>query len=221
MPKIPVPQVSDFESVMGNRYVREREYDEIAMNLLEPPKEEEEQQQQPTEEAKPASAPAPVAAPAQSAAPTQPTPAPPQPVAGQTPAGGAETSPEKPQAAEIDEGPPFKPNDYLQKAEMEPPCDPEGNPTMQEGLMITLERIIEILDSGLLKTLIWIMTEKQLYEQKVHTEVKELQDKSVEELDENLRKQWPRKGRLEVEIYQQRKSEITAHNKKYERHVRA
>jgi len=42
----------------------------------------------------------------------------------------------------------------------------------------------------------------------------------VEELDENLRKQWPRKGRLEVEIFQQRKSEITAHNKKYERHVR-
>jgi len=26
--------------------------------------------------------------------------------------------------------PPFKPNDYLQKAEMEPPCDPSGNPTM-------------------------------------------------------------------------------------------
>ena len=50
--------------------------------------------------------------------------------------------------------------------------------------------------------------------------MKDLQDKSVEELDENLRKQWPRKGRLEVEIFQQRKSEITAHNKKYERHVR-
>jgi len=42
----------------------------------------------------------------------------------------------------------------------------------------------------------------------------------VEELDENLRKQWPRKGRLEVEVYQERKSQITAHIKKYERHVR-
>lgn len=50
--------------------------------------------------------------------------------------------------------------------------------------------------------------------------MRELQDRSVEELDENLRKQWPRKGRLEVEIFQQRKSEITSHNKKYERHVR-
>jgi hypothetical protein len=32
------------------------------------------------------------------------------------------------------------------------------------------------------------MTEKQLYEQKTSQEVKELTDKSVEELDENLRK---------------------------------
>jgi hypothetical protein len=120
----------------------------------------------------------------------------------------------------VNEGPPFKPNDFLQKAEMEPPCDPEGNPTMADGLMISSERVCEILEGSLHITLTWIMTEKQLYEQKVAVEVKELQDKSVEELDENLRKQWPRKGRLEVEIYQQRKSEITAHNKKYERHVR-
>lgn len=35
-----------------------------------------------------------------------------------------------------------------------------------------------------------------------------------------MRLQWPRKGRLEVEVFQQRKSEITTHNKKYERQVR-
>jgi len=85
---------------------------------------------------------------------------------------------------------------------MEPPCDPVGNPTMQDDLMITVDHIIEILENGLQTCLTWIMTEKQLYEQKTSQEVKELQDKSVEELDENLRKQWPRKGRLEVEIYQ-------------------
>jgi golgin subfamily A member 4 len=49
---------------------------------------------------------------------------------------------------------------------------------------------------------------------------KELIDSNIDELDENLRKQWPRKGKLEVEIYQERKSQITAHNKKYERQVR-
>lgn len=34
---------------------------------------------------------------------------------------------------------------------------------------------------------------------------KDLIDKNVDELEENLRKQWPRKGRLEVEVYQERK----------------
>ncbi len=88
----------------------------------------------------------------------------------------------------MDEGPPFKPNDFLQKAEMEPPCDPEGNPTMQSGLQISIDQIVEILENGLQTCLTWIMTEKQLYEQKTSQEVKELTDKSVEELDENLRK---------------------------------
>ena len=31
--------------------------------------------------------------------------------------------------------------------------------------------------------------------------LEDLIDKNVDELDENLRKQWPRKGRLEVEVY--------------------
>lgn len=39
------------------------------------------------------------------------------------------------------------------------------------------------------------------YARKVLREGKDLIDKNVDELDENLRKQWPRKGRLEVEIY--------------------
>ena len=45
--------------------------------------------------------------------------------------------------------------------------------------------------------------------------------KIVEELDENLRKQCPRKGRLEVEIYQERKSQVTNNNRKYVREVRS
>jgi hypothetical protein len=52
-----------------------------------------------------------------------------------------------------------------------------------------------------MKTLTWLMAEKQTNQQKVQAEGKDLQDKSVEELDENLRKQWPRKGRLEVEVF--------------------
>lgn len=48
--------------------------------------------------------------------------------------------------------------------------------------------------------------EKASYQRKVQRESKDLIDKNVDELDENLRKQWPRKGRLEVEVYQERKS---------------
>jgi hypothetical protein len=103
---------------------------------------------------------------------------------------------------------------------MEPPHDPEGNMTMHPDLIMKAVRIVEILENALQTCFTWLMSDKQLYEQKVIAEGKDLQDRSVEELDENLRKQWPRKGRLEVEIFQQRKSEITAHNKKYERHVR-
>lgn len=37
-----MPEITDFESVMGNKYVREREFVEIAEGLLDPPKEDEE-----------------------------------------------------------------------------------------------------------------------------------------------------------------------------------
>ena len=40
VPKLPAPVVSGFESVMGNKYVREREFEEIAQTLMEPPNEE-------------------------------------------------------------------------------------------------------------------------------------------------------------------------------------
>lgn len=43
IPKLAVPEVTPFESVMGNKYVRERQYTEIAQTILEPPKEEEEE----------------------------------------------------------------------------------------------------------------------------------------------------------------------------------
>ena len=56
------------------------------------------------------------------------------------------------------------------------------------------------------KVLEWLGGEKAGYSKKVQRESKELIDKNVDELEENLRKQWPRKGRLEVEVYQERKS---------------
>lgn len=103
---------------------------------------------------------------------------------------------------------------------MLPPKDPYGADTMHPDLVISQEKLLKVVHDSLLKTLNWLLSEKINYGHKVQVEIKELQDKSVEELDQNLRKQWPRKGRLEVEIFQERKSQITKHNKQYERHVR-
>jgi hypothetical protein len=86
--------------------------------------------------------------------------------------------------------------------------------------MVTFDEIKRMLGGARDKCIEWLNESKVNYSKKVEREGKELRDKSVDELDENLRKQWPRKGRLEVEIYQERKSQITAHNKKYERQVR-
>jgi hypothetical protein len=97
-------------------------------------------------------------------------------------------------------------NDYIDKAKMSPPQDPEGNNCLIPDLMLTKERLMEFLEKALNVTMDWLIQEKQIYHEKCIEEGKTLQDQSVEELDENLRKQWPRKGRLEVEIYQERKS---------------
>jgi hypothetical protein len=82
-----------------------------------------------------------------------------------------------------------------------PPKDPEGEDTLTPDLMLTKDKMISILEKALSTTLEWLLVEKTQYNQKARTEGKKLQDESVEELDENLRKQWPRKGRLEVEVF--------------------
>jgi hypothetical protein len=84
---------------------------------------------------------------------------------------------------------------------MKPPKDPEGEDVMVPDLILTKERIMEILTKALDTVSEWLVEQKQVYNAKCKTESKQLQDQSVDELDENLRKQWPRKGRLEVEVY--------------------
>ena len=84
---------------------------------------------------------------------------------------------------------------------MQPPKDPYGTDTMHPNLIIENENLYKIVEESLMKTLSWLLSEKINYGMKVQTEIKDLQDKSVEELDVNLRKQWPRKGRLEVEVF--------------------
>ena len=124
---------------------------------------------------------------------------------------------EKEEEAKEEEQPVVVENDHLEKAEMSPPKDPEGIDCLVPDLILSKDKIMAILEKALDIVMDWLIQEKKVYNAKCVEEGKTLQDSSVEELDENLRKQWPRKGRLEVEIFQERKSQVTNHNRKYER----
>ena len=58
-------------------------------------------------------------------------------------------------------------NDYLEKAEMQPPKDPYGDDTMHPDLIIANEVLMKIVEESLMKTLSWLLSEKINYGQKV------------------------------------------------------
>ena len=94
----------------------------------------------------------------------------------------------------------------MDKAAALPPQDPDGDNTVHPDLTFTKDKIIGMLENCLQVALDWMLEEMKSHHEKCITEGRTLQDNSVEELDENLRRQWPRKGRLEVEVFQERKA---------------
>lgn len=130
MPKLPIPQVTLFLSEIGNKYVRERTFDELSAKLMEeiPPEGEEATADQRTSTA--LSVHKSTEVPVTSVSVQQPSKLPEQSVMKSVDravtAGSVNTVQETQDPAMPPEEPPFKPNDYLQKAEMEPPCDPQG-----------------------------------------------------------------------------------------------
>lgn len=235
VPQLEVPKVTDFKSEMQNEYIRERPLQEIIDNLMVPQEEEEDEKaddhadgdeaadEQPratssAQEDKKASALSQKRGSLSKDAPGKDSKV---AVKNDSQAEIAVEQEEGEDEEEKKEEPiKFLMNDYIEKAEMTPPKDPFGNDTMHPDLIIENSALYKIVEDSLVKTMNWLLSEKINYGHKVQGEIKELQDKSVEELDQNLRKQWPRKGRLEVEVFQERKSQISKHNKQYERHVR-
>ena len=71
---------------------------------------------------------------------------------------------------------------------MQPPQDPYSEQCLFPDLLITKEEIVRILQLTLDKALEYLCFEKANYQRKVTREGKDLIDKSVDELDENLRK---------------------------------
>jgi hypothetical protein len=179
--------LTEFSSEGGNAYVRERPIAEIAENLMKPQEEEKESSgSEDDEETKPLD---------EVIADIGKAKASPEPKGKVNPKESAKNIPDvKSEVAEEEDveeessEPEFLPNDFMDKAEMLPPQDPDATQTLHENLIVSHDHIVKILTEGLMKTLVWLMAEKQTYQQKVQGEGKDLQDKSVEELDENLRK---------------------------------
>ena len=205
VPQLEVPKIKEVTSSNGYKYLVKRTIDEIASELMiikseesEAPKTQEnpegEQKVDKPPEGKPADNKQPAAQ-----AQAQPPPA------------------EQKKEEEEGEGDHSEEkvvvNKYLENIRQMPPVDPDGNQVLVPNLIIQHNEIKELIQSFFDKMFNWISKHKGEYFKQTKVKNKELVDNNIIELDENLRAQWPRKGKLEVEVYQERKSQITAHNK--------
>lgn len=89
---------------------------------------------------------------------------------------------------------------------MRPPVDADGNQVLREGLLISKEDVEGMIHWAQQWMFLWIISHKTATKSFNEKESKELIFNSIKELDENLREQWPWKGKLEVEVYQEWKS---------------
>ena len=69
-----------------------------------------------------------------------------------------------------------------------PPLDPEGEQTLYPDFLTTPNEIKGLLNNYLNKLLDYLFIQKTTYSKKVRREGKDLIDKNVDELDDNLRK---------------------------------
>jgi len=65
-------------------------------------------------------------------------------------------------------------NDFIEKAKMLPPQDPEGENIMIPDLLFTSDKIMKILEKALSTVLNWLVQEKKNYNNKARNEGKSL-----------------------------------------------
>ena len=162
VPTLPVPEVVPYESEMGNKFLYERQMDEIALALVTPaPLEEEEVKADPDMSRQ------------ESNIEGEDSKLDSKKEAGTPKPEGEEDEEDKEEEKEE-----FLPekveNDHMEKAEMQPPKDPEGIDCLVPDLLVSKERIIEILEKALKVTLEWLIVEKDLYNVKAINEGKTL-----------------------------------------------
>jgi len=141
VPQLAVPEVTPFQSEMGNEYIRERPLEEIVEKMMQPPVEEEEETEEEEDHQNSNSKLSPRDASAKDLKDKK---------------GSVQQPPSKMERAlndselkdptdaeeeeeEKDKEPKFLMNDYIEKAEKEVPQDPYGAETMHADLIIKAE----------------------------------------------------------------------------------
>lgn len=99
------------------------------------------------------------------------------------------------------------------------PVDSDGNLCLETAVFITPNLLTNLIYSLRCKSIDYVLAERS---HKLTTATrldKKLKEAAVNELDEKLRFLWPRKGKLEVNEYTKRISEIKNHHKRYDRYL--
>lgn len=114
---------------------------------------------------------------------------------GPGPSPAATPIPEEPKVEE----PPM--DEIMQAIHQKPPVDADGSKVLRDGLIIGHDEVDGMISRAMQRMFLWISSHKYATLQFNEKDSKELIFNSIKELDENLRQQWPRKGKLEVEVY--------------------
>jgi len=157
VPKLEVPGVTDFESKMGRKYLYERKIEEIAEKLITPAPLDEETTAKENEGTDREDG---------TETPAEPDSKLDVSKKGETPAEGEEGAEGEEEEAKEEFLPDVIANDHLDKAALQPPKDPEGEDTLVPDLLVSKDRIIEILEKALEVCLDWLIVEKGQYNQK-------------------------------------------------------
>lgn len=148
VPKLEIPVIAEYDTVLGKKFLIERSYKDIAQKLLQPEKDEEEVKA----EGEPGSD-------AESKA------------GDDAASKSGQATPAREGEEEEEEKAPIHPmliadvveNDHIEKAEQLPPKDPEGNNALVPDLIISEDRIVAILGKALGIVCEWIKGEMKVY----------------------------------------------------------
>jgi hypothetical protein len=224
VPKIPVPEVVEYTSPAGEKYVVEYTLDQLADSLM---KTEEELERIKLEDSKKAEEKkkqeAEVAAAAAPSKEKKGSPGKPKPAEKKNEEQLKKEEEEKKKLQEED--------DKLKKSKEEEekklklkrsvPMDPAGKHCLHENLLIDHNGVVNILSGFLTKLFAYIADQKKSYLDSLRDSNSKILTKNMSDVDTLFQKSWPGGDKIEIDVFYLRQSEIANHKKIYDKHVRS